>query len=92
ALAFAQEWRKRIEQMRIAGVPFPITISIGVARSSAGESLDSLYARADRALYVAKTSGRNRVVADEHELSAPDGLWPDDSVTEIAWSDDGVDE
>lgn len=88
ALAFAQEWRKRIEQLHVGGVPFPISISIGVARSSVGETLDSLYARADRALYVAKTSGRNRVCADEHELAPPDGPWPDESATEVAWVED----
>lgn len=88
ALAFAQEWRRRIEQMHVPGVPFPISISIGVARPGAGETLDSIYARADRALYVAKTSGRNRVCADEHELSPPEGPWPDESATEVAWVED----
>ncbi len=37
------------------------TASFGLASIRQGESIDSLIARADRALYRAKTSGRNRV-------------------------------
>lgn len=38
-----------------------ITVSIGVAIIQQGESIDSLFSRADKALYCAKKSGRNRV-------------------------------
>ncbi|WP_126166921.1 GGDEF domain-containing protein [Shewanella khirikhana] len=38
-----------------------ITVSIGVAELRAGESGEALFDRADRALYHAKTSGRNLV-------------------------------
>jgi diguanylate cyclase (GGDEF)-like protein len=38
-----------------------ISVSMGAAEFSAGESLDHLLARADDALYTAKESGRNRV-------------------------------
>lgn len=43
-----------------------VTLSIGVAALGAahGITADGLLARADRALYEAKQSGRNRVVAD----------------------------
>lgn len=42
--------------------PIPFTVSIGVTASEAGETdVDQLMKRADRALYVAKASGRNRV-------------------------------
>lgn len=39
-----------------------ITASIGLAESEPNETLDVLIARADQALYVAKTEGRNRIV------------------------------
>ncbi|MDZ3823910.1 MAG: GGDEF domain-containing protein [Pseudoxanthomonas sp.] len=39
-----------------------LTVSIGVARNRAGDDLDSLRERADRALYLAKAGGRNRTV------------------------------
>ena len=39
----------------------PVTASIGVATYGAGETLDALLDRADRAMYSAKSNGRNRV-------------------------------
>lgn len=46
-----------------------ITVSIGVAQFKLGESIESLIERCDRALYLAKESGRNRT-ATENELDA----------------------
>lgn len=44
------------------GLPLRFTISIGVtAQTANGENLDGLLNEADKALYVAKDSGRNRV-------------------------------
>ena len=40
----------------------PITVSIGAASASAGDTADTLLARADLALYEAKNAGRNRLV------------------------------
>jgi diguanylate cyclase (GGDEF)-like protein len=40
----------------------PVTISIGVALVQRGEGIDAAMSRADKALYVAKDTGRNRVV------------------------------
>ncbi len=43
-----------------------VTISAGLAVRRAGETFDQLYSAADRALYAAKATGRNRVLsADE---------------------------
>ena len=39
-----------------------MTASIGICEVMDGENLESVYQRADQALYVAKTSGRDRVV------------------------------
>jgi diguanylate cyclase (GGDEF)-like protein/PAS domain S-box-containing protein len=66
ALGVADQLRRRFERQdfeqpwRIEPIPF--TVSIGVATREAGEGdVDALMKRADRALYRAKQSGRNRV-------------------------------
>ena len=41
-----------------------VTASIGVAALREGDNLQSLFNRADRAMYAAKSGGRNRVVVD----------------------------
>jgi two-component system cell cycle response regulator len=45
------------------GTRVPITISVGVAQFEPADNADGLIDRADRAMYLAKTSGRNRVEA-----------------------------
>jgi two-component system cell cycle response regulator len=53
--------------IRISRAPglLNVTISIGIARmEGADDTADALLHRADQALYRAKRSGRNRVVAD----------------------------
>lgn len=42
---------------------FRATASFGIARALPGEDLSSVLARADRALYLAKSAGRNRIEA-----------------------------
>jgi diguanylate cyclase (GGDEF)-like protein len=42
----------------------PLTVSIGLSSLRPGDSLDSLVARADHALYVSKSRGRNRFSVD----------------------------
>ncbi len=39
----------------------PITVSIGICMASEAVSADDLYGKADRAMYVSKVNGRNRV-------------------------------
>ena len=58
--------------MRLLGRPLTglekevrVTVSVGVATSSGLASVDQLFARADRALYRAKQSGRGCVCKDE---------------------------
>lgn len=41
-----------------------VTVSIGVAQFQLGESIENLIERCDRALYMAKRSGRNRTVTE----------------------------
>jgi diguanylate cyclase (GGDEF)-like protein len=60
------EWvRGEVEQIEVTAGSDIIrpTISVGVATSTAGESVDGLLDRADRALYSAKAAGRNCVRA-----------------------------
>jgi diguanylate cyclase (GGDEF)-like protein len=52
----------------------PVTISVGLASGTEGDSIDGLIARADKALLLAKSSGRNRVVTEaEFGRLDPDG-------------------
>jgi two-component system, cell cycle response regulator len=69
AYAVAERLRKSIETTPIVISRAPgklsITISIGIAESeSENDSAEALLYRADQALYRAKKTGRNRVVAD----------------------------
>jgi diguanylate cyclase (GGDEF)-like protein len=60
----AEKLRKAIQTAVFPGVPRPVTISAGVASYPVnGEARDELIKAADEALYQAKQSGRNTVVA-----------------------------
>jgi diguanylate cyclase len=50
--------------------PGSVTLSIGVAIGGEEDTLESLMARADAALYAAKRAGRNRVSVDANEAPA----------------------
>ncbi len=75
ALVVSERIRARLEATVVnEDVPQPckVTASFGVATTRGGESSESLFGRADQALYVAKEEGRNRVcVAPPLEASTP---------------------
>ncbi len=64
-LAVAERLRAALDRsLRAApGLEVAYTVSIGAAMLAEGESVGSLLARADAALYAAKAGGRNRVVS-----------------------------
>lgn len=62
ALNLAETIRATVSKVTIPGLP-RFTVSIGVARHQANESIDELFKRVDEALYKAKNEGRNRVLA-----------------------------
>ncbi len=60
--------RQAIERMIVndeAGDRIPVTASVGLAVLGMTESLDALVNRADKAMYLAKTSGRNRTATSD---------------------------
>lgn len=68
-LKTANEVAERIRQtvemhsFQFEGKKIPVTISVGVAIKNATDSWESLYNRADKALYQSKQSGRNKVTS-----------------------------
>ena len=71
---FAERLRESVAAMVVpdaGGDPIPVTASFGLATAEVGDSLESVVDRADRAMYAAKTVGRNRVM-----IAAGDGFEP----------------
>jgi len=74
----AQEFRRAVERLEIFAVeqPVAVTCSLGVAEWEARDTIDTLLRRADVALYEAKRTGRNKVVAaDTYALSDQHNEW-----------------
>ncbi len=74
AVGMAERVRSRVERelaaLNVLG--FPITISAGAATSSrASQTLETVMRQADRSLYQAKNSGRNRVKANPRRRTFP---------------------
>lgn len=73
---FAETLREAIAAAAVSGAPgappVRVTASLGLARAHPGESPRALFERADRLLYEAKQSGRNRTCA---ALEAPAMSW-----------------
>jgi diguanylate cyclase (GGDEF)-like protein len=72
ALALAERVRAAVEQLRCVegGSEITITVSIGVTEYRAGEAVGQTVGRADEALYLAKSTGRNRVVPHGQDCAA----------------------
>ena len=60
ATSTAEKLRRAIAELRFAAMP-AVTASFGVTPFAAGDDAFTLVKRADEALYLAKTRGRNRV-------------------------------
>jgi diguanylate cyclase (GGDEF)-like protein len=81
AAELAEKLRLKITQTNfIPDDPLPITASFGVAASQADLSFDDAFRQADEALYLAKSRGRNCVVAAADEqmhtiTGARKGTW-----------------
>lgn len=62
AVQVAEKLRQRIKALQFPGsdLPIEVTISLGVASYNQGDDVESLVARADKALYEAKRTGRDR--------------------------------
>lgn len=73
AQRLAERLRIAISELRFSpagpAAPVQVTASLGLAEHLEGESRDSLYRRADDALYEAKRSGRNRLHLSERTIS-----------------------
>ncbi len=70
AVLVAERIRKTIQAEKftpVSGKKLGITISIGTAQYSAEEQLSTFIQRADKAMYISKQKGRNRVTAIEAE-------------------------
>ncbi|MDH5578822.1 MAG: GGDEF domain-containing protein [Betaproteobacteria bacterium] len=64
AAALAERLRASVEKCDFPGLPAQhrVTVTVGIAAYTKGESGDALTARADGALYRGKHAGRNRIV------------------------------
>ena len=66
----ADHIRRSIETLNVDGRGLRVTISVGVAELSASDTLADCLRRGDQALYRAKDSGRNTVIAAQGEKFA----------------------
>jgi diguanylate cyclase (GGDEF)-like protein len=67
AMHFSERLRAKVEALQL---PEPldketVTVSIGLAEGKRGETLENFIERADKALYLAKSQGRNQVQQNE---------------------------
>ena len=67
-MVIADKLRSEVEQcvFRFKGEVVPVTVSIGVAEFHENDTGETVFARADEALYLAKESGRNICRSEVH--------------------------
>ena len=67
ATEICERVRQRIAQspVIVAGLRIEVTVSFGIARVNADDDVDTVFERADRALYAAKHAGRNRAYSED---------------------------
>ncbi len=70
AMAVAERVRRAVE-VEFGRPDEALTASFGVVSTGGGSMRSELVAAADRALYEAKDTGRNRIVAASYDLDAP---------------------
>ena len=77
AAAHAELLRARLAELSFdaSAGKLSMTCSFGVAQARPGESIDQLLKRADTALYEAKESGRDRVVAAPADRDSGEAQW-----------------
>lgn len=65
ALRAAEDMRRAVEELRFHfhGTPIQVTVSCGLTAIREGDNADTVFDRADAALYQAKNNGRNACVA-----------------------------
>ncbi len=64
----ADKMRASLSQ-RDLGIPWQPTVSAGVLQYQPGMTVDELLSAVDKRLYLAKTSGRNRIVSDDQKVT-----------------------
>lgn len=69
----AEKLRSYIEQMKIEGVS-SVTASFGATQWIEGDDATSIFKRIDNSLYLAKLTGRNKVVSNEEVFIYKGGL------------------
>ncbi|MBD2842254.1 GGDEF domain-containing protein [Erythrobacter rubeus] len=71
ALGLAERLRRKLSATQIEGMSdnVRLTASFGATHRKGAESYKSMFTRADKALYVAKDTGRDRVIISEDQTS-----------------------